>query len=262
MIKTLTAAEFRRGATNGRTKPLLVMCEDDDGKGYELFAKFSAGCDLKVTSLARELIAALLGIDLGLPVPTPCFVDVPEEWASVIPDLPTRALVQSSASMAFGSEYLQGYSVWNTGSSLTEPMLDVAASIFLFDGIIQNVDRRVGNSNCLVRGERLGLIDHEAAFSVDGVLGWIAPWKPGGMRYLVGPEIHIFFKELKRKSLDFSSAERAWKSLSDERLKEYELAIPDQWAEARASIQSALKLIRDARDNIGGCLEEVQRVLQ
>jgi len=53
----------------------------------------------------------------------------------------------------------------------------------------------------------------------------------------------------------------AWSGLSDARLAAYENAIPPEWAAAMPAIQSALTLIRDARDNIDGCINEAKRVL-
>ena len=48
-----------------------MLCEADTDHPLELFCKLSAGCDQGVTSLAREVVAACLAADLGLPVPIP-----------------------------------------------------------------------------------------------------------------------------------------------------------------------------------------------
>ena len=42
----------------------------------------------------------------------------------------------------------------------------------------------------------------------------------------------------------------------------YGTSIPAEWAAADQAVRRALALIRDARDNIDGCLAEVERILR
>jgi hypothetical protein len=140
-------------------------------------------------------------------------------------------------------------------------MRPVASGILLFDAIIQNPDRRVENPNCLVQGNELRIIDHELAFMHRMILFWQAPWLLGGMKEFETPGRHIFVNELKGALIDFASIKSRWTALSDARLQEYAEAIPPEWAAAHADMDAALKLIADARDNIDGCLRELERIL-
>lgn len=89
----------------------------------------------------------------GLPVPEPFLIDVPRLWAATVP-ASESAKVQRSSPVAFGSRAVTGQlSVWSPGNSISDTMLPMAAGIFVFDGIIQNPDRRSVNPNCLVRGD-------------------------------------------------------------------------------------------------------------
>ncbi len=168
MIETLNAIEFARVVSSGRTQPIVVIGEDANGTAIEVYAKLSSGCDLGVTSLAREVIAAQLAADLGLPAPRPFLIRLSPQWIETIPDNKLREKISASSSVASASESLVAYSTWGLGNRISAQMVPAAAAIFVFDGIIQNVDRRSGNSNCLVKGEQIRIIDHEIAFGHEG----------------------------------------------------------------------------------------------
>jgi hypothetical protein len=65
MLTRVTAIEHHSVITSGRTRPSRIVCERADGTIVEIVAKFSAGCEEKEASLAREVIAACLAGDLG-----------------------------------------------------------------------------------------------------------------------------------------------------------------------------------------------------
>lgn len=262
MIQNVTAVEFVRAATNGRTGPLIMVCETGEGEHVELFCKFSAGCDETVSNLAREAIAVCLAADLRLPVPVPYLVSVPPEICDTMPDEVAAARVRRSVPIAFGSTRANQFSAWTTGHRVSEALLPVAAATLAFDGIIQNPDRRADNPNCLVRGDDIRLIDHELAFAHRLILFWRPPWVAGGMESLVNPPgRHIFMSGLSKREIDFDPITTAWTALSDERLRAYQAAIPLDWSAAKADIDAAVALIADARANIDGCIAEVRRIL-
>ena len=73
----------------------------------------------------------------------------------------------------------------------TDATRPLAASILLFDAIIQNPDRRAENPNCLVQGDELRIIDHELAFMHRVILLWQAPWLLGGMKEFERETSHL-----------------------------------------------------------------------
>ncbi len=261
MIPRAVLTRIDRVAVQGRTGPILSACEADGEEEVEVFVKLSAGCDQNVVNLAREAIAACLAADLGLPVPKPWLVEIPPEIIPAVTDAQVADKLRRSCPVAFGSTRTPGFSAWTTGQRLSDAMRPVASGILLFDAIIQNPDRRVENPNCLVRGDDLRIIDHELAFAHRLILLWRAPWILGGMNDLAAPGRHIFLRELKGAPIDFGPIKSRWAALSDARLREYEGAIPPEWAAARNDIDAALKLIADARDNIDACIGELGRIL-
>jgi hypothetical protein len=262
MLTRVTAIEHHSVVTSGKTHPSRIVCERSDGTTVEIVAKFSASCQEKELSLAREVIAACLAGDLGLPIPEPFLVDVPSDWAGQVRDEAQRARIQASSRVAFGSRLITGgYTIWQEETQVDEAMLPVAAAIFVFDAIVQNVDRRTDNPNCFVRGSQIRIFDHELAFSHGLVIGWKPPWALGGLKPMETPGFHIFRAGIVGREIDFAPIRTAWAGLSDGRLADYERTLPAEWASAAGAVQTALALIRDARDRIDACLAEVKRVL-
>ena len=264
MLDRVTAVEVIREAKSGRTKPVLMLCETDSDEAIEVFCKLSAGCFEGVTSLAREVVAACLAIDLKLPVPTPYVVEIPTTLASFVTDPDVAKRLGSSSSVGFGSAKVANqFSVWTSGSRVTESMLPTALGTFVFDAAIDNADRKPSNPNCLVAGDRLHLIDHELAFpSTAGLPGWRPPWQAGALSWLGRSDGHLFCRDLMTRNLDFGPLRQRWSAISDDRLLEYRRAIPPEWGAAHPAVEEALDRIRNARDNLDGVIAETRRVLQ
>lgn len=265
MLKRISPIQFDLAPKQGRTQPSFITCELADGKAVEVVAKFAGGCDLGNISLAKEVIGACLAGDLGLPVPEPFLIEATAEWIDTIPDAERRAKARRGSMVGFGSHLVVGqFEIWKPGNMVSDVMLPAAAAIFIFDGIIQNPDRRSVNPNCLVRGDDLRIFDHEMAFSHDlPIIGqkWAPPWVLGGLKSMETNGNHIFRTGLKGRSIDFGPIRASWAGLSDAQVADYEKALPAEWTDVAGAAATATKLIRDARDNIDAVLEEVKRVL-
>jgi hypothetical protein len=62
MLGRVIALEYVRQMGAGRTCPLLVNCEKQDGSVVSVVAKFSDFCDQRETHLVREVVGACLRI--------------------------------------------------------------------------------------------------------------------------------------------------------------------------------------------------------
>jgi hypothetical protein len=264
MIDSTNAIEFISAAGSGRTSPAITLCEGKGDDDLELFCKLSDKCEEGVVHLAREAIAACLAADLGLPIPKPYYVEVTDEFIETVIDPAMRQRFKESCKVGFGSTKVpEQFSSWPTASRAAPNMIDKVAEIFLFDGIIQNGDRRVSNPNCLVRGDDLRLIDHDLCFTHKQLIVWTPPWQTGGMELLkqTGPDQHVFYTSLAGKSPSFSRIKSAWSALSDTHINGYQSAIPPEWSAANAAVATAVDLIKDARDHIDDCIAEARRVI-
>ena len=197
-------------------------------------------------------------------MPTPYVVEIPTALASVVTDPDIAKRLGASSSVGFGSAKVGNqFSVWTSGSRVSESMLPTVLGTFVFDAVIDNADRKPSNPNCLVAGNRLHLIDHELAFpSTTGLPGWRPPWQGGALNWLDRVDGHLFCRYLKTRDLDFGPLRQRWSAISDDRLLEYRQAIPPEWSAAHPAVVEALDRIRNARDNLDGVIAETRRVLQ
>src|SRR5437660_11266049 len=118
------------------------------------------------TAQAAELFTALLADDLGLQVPQAAIVNVPVGFETIFPEKDLVNLMKGSPGLNFGSVHLgAGFTTWPPGRNPVGAQRDQAADIFAFDTLIQNEDRRAVNPNLWARSDKLGVYDHEQAFS-------------------------------------------------------------------------------------------------
>jgi hypothetical protein len=262
MLETIIPVRYHSPVGSGKTKPCRIECEKADGSLVEVVAKFSGGCERKETALAMEVIAACLAGDLGLPIPKPYLVDVSADFIATVPVASQQQLMAASSKIAFASTHLgTGYRAWSIADTISPAVRPDALAIFCFDGFICNADRRVDNPNCLVRGALIRIIDHELAFVHKMLIGQKQPWQLGGLAPLATPGQHIFYAGLKGQDLDLDPVQRSWSAVTDDRLDEYKMSIPQQWI-AGTALDDAVSLIQGVRGNIAAAIAEVGRVLK
>jgi hypothetical protein len=259
LLRTLEAVQYIREVGSGRTRPIVIAAEADDGDVYEVVLKFASACDMGTNSLTVEVIAACLAAHLELPVPEPFLISIPNDWRDNLPD-GVRHRVSEFDNLVFGSKLVwPQWPAWAVTNKLTPPMIQTAAEILAFDGFIENVDRRDGNPNCLVSGDKLKIFDHELAFP-RGLIG-LKPWALGGMSSFADPGKHIFRRELLAQQINRGAIRAKWAGLRDEEIDGYGAAIPNGWRDD-AFITDILGKIRQVRDNIDGCMIELDRILK
>ncbi|WP_137679534.1 HipA family kinase [Aurantiacibacter suaedae] len=259
MLRRLEAVQFVGDVGSGRTRPIIVAGEDDDENVIEVVVKFSSSCEMGTSSLAVEVIAACLAGTLGLPIPEPFIVVIPDDWRGCLPD-DVRGRFSEFDNLAFGSKLLwPQWPAWAVTNHLTPSMVQTAAEVLAFDGFIENMDRRDGNPNCLVSGEQIRIFDHELAFP-RGLLG-PKPWAVGGLQPFTEPGHHIFRRELLAKGIDFAAIREKWANLLDDDIDAYGAAVPGAWRDD-GFLADILTKIRQVRDNIGGCMTELDRILR
>lgn len=232
-ILQLTATKFTKAMSTGRTRPLLLGCEDARGGTFEVVVKLR-GPEMTARTQLAELIASQLADDLGLTVPQAAVVNVPPGFETVISDPELARLVRGSHGLNFGSVHLgTGFTTWPPDRNPMGVQRDQAADIFAFDALIQNPDRRTANPNVWARSDRLGVYDHEQAFSFLAVPilgGAPAPWTAAqhsqAFRFL---EQHVFYRSLRGGRLNFGPFEERLRALTEKHLRAYVHAAPGEW---------------------------------
>jgi len=181
-------------------------------------------------------------------------------------DPPLKYMITKSKPFAFGVKRLPPSftTLTNPLLTLTQEQLQSALEIFIFDMLIKNPDRKIGNPNCLTNGSTFAIFDHDLSLRPK-VFSWdLEPWEGG---YMESPEVkkHIFFSSLKGKteSLEVSDFIIFWKGLTDERLAEYKNSIPPEWlVNCENKVDEVLTFIKSLRNNIDQALFLIREVLK
>jgi len=204
MIPIVEAVLFHRFMTSGRTSPALCGCEDQAGQNAGDFViKFLGGMERGTRGLVAELVASRLASRFSIPVPVPALVVLDHTFAELVArSQPTRAeRLRKSVGINFGTRLLDDVTTWPVDKAIPEAMWQTAISIFAFDALIQNPDRRFSpNPNLFTRGDRIFVFDHELAFSfLESFLPTDDPWRLERQHYLAD---HVFYRRLKSKQFD------------------------------------------------------------
>lgn len=157
----------------GNTKPRLVVAADEYGQTKQVVLKLrhpttSVGDGHYAgTSLACELICAVLARAIGLEVPDYAVIEVTQGFADVIRDNSTRNLLLNNIGPNFGSVYHESVALWDPMfRNPSQVVIDQLEDILSFDSIVVNGDRQIDKPNLLHRGDELLLIDHSLALPV------------------------------------------------------------------------------------------------
>jgi hypothetical protein len=258
MIPRLTAVQFERFMTSGRTSPALVSCEDQAGAMVGEYVLKLRGA-IGTSGLLKEALAVGLARHFGLASPEPALVKIEPAFAELVANAQAfqAALIKSSTGLNFGTKVLSGVTIWPVEKTIPEAMWQSAVNVFAFDALVQNPDRRFGNPNIFTRGDDLLIFDHEMAFSfVLALFPSATPWRLDDQQYFAN---HVFYRKLKSKPIDLTGFTASLGGLSDAILAGIVADFPFEWNNGTlAKIEAHLRAVRDHRLEFA---EEVRRIL-
>ncbi|GAC1316882.1 MAG: hypothetical protein NVSMB2_10060 [Chloroflexota bacterium] len=143
----------------GGSLPAVV---DTDEPGVSFVVKFR-GAGQGPKALIAEAIVAGIAVALDLPVPRPAIVDLEDGFGRSEPDTEIQDILRGSSGANFGLAYLRGALAFDAAVDARLLTPEMAANIVWLDAFVTNVDRTARNTNLLVRGQDVWLIDHGAA---------------------------------------------------------------------------------------------------
>ncbi len=158
MLPAVTATRYVTPLREGGSLPGLMEADD---LGTYVVKWRGAGQGVKV--LVAEVVCGELARALSLPVPALVTVDVAPELAVGEPDVEVQELLQRSAGVNLGLDYLPGALDFEAGVGSVQS--ELAGRVLWFDALVGNVDRSWRNPNMLFWHGRLQLIDHGAALT-------------------------------------------------------------------------------------------------
>ena len=158
MLPSVTATRYVTPLREGGSLPGLMEADD---LGTYVVKWRAAGQGVRV--LVAEVVCGELARALDLPVPALVTVDVAPELGVGEPDVEVQELLQRSAGLNLGLDFLPGALDFEAGADGVDPSL--AGRVLWFDALVGNVDRSWRNPNMLFWHGRLQLIDHGAALT-------------------------------------------------------------------------------------------------
>ena len=245
MIPRVTAVQFHRFMTSGRTRPLLCGCEDDSGNSVDDFVvKLRGGMGGGHRGLLCELLGSQLASYFGIAAPEPALVMIEIDFANLVARAESKEAVglQNSVGLNFGSRHLRDVMAWPVDKAIPQVMRQAAVNIFAFDSLVQNPDRRFSNQNLFTRGDEIFVYDHELAFSFLLDLAPAAePWRLDRQQYLTD---HVFYRQLKSKPIDLDGFALALSGLPGHRLDAMLDEVPSEWKnEELSKIEQHLRAV-------------------
>jgi hypothetical protein len=252
-IPYVRAITYHKTMSSGRNTPSLFTCIDNTGEYYEYVVKLRSELG---TYVIFELMGALIGYVLGIPIPPVAIVEIDSRMGLGIPDSKLSQLIVSDPGPHFGSQFVKGgYSIYSPNTYLSDAVNDQKINIFAFDMLIQNYDRthdQIGKPNLLYRGDELVVIDHELAFAFA-----VPPQTttlPWNIRELNIAKRHIFFHDLQtlaaKSELSFAPFIENLNNISVEDFEQLTEVVPIEWYNERC-IENILIHLANIRNNIG-----------
>ncbi len=216
---------------SGRTRPALIACELPDGGEIECVVKLSGHRESAPHQPVCELVAALLALDLGLPIADPLLVEITSEFTQrAIPASNAEARTRCAAApgWSFATRHLPGgFAPIPVGKPPARALLPTFAELYAFDGLIQNADRMATNANCLVKGTELRFFDHDQAFGfLLDIFGSGPIENPESYSFL---HRHIARPFLEQNRAQFARLEGTWEAVTPDVVSAYRDLIPGDW---------------------------------
>jgi hypothetical protein len=214
------------------------VCEQTGQRG-EYVVKLNGSPEMFPGAPLKEIIASLIGLELGLQVPAPAVISISEEFAETMKGRHDNyALASKSIGLNFGSAYMPDCIEILPGQHIDAGLKNQLYELLAFDLLIGNPDRRLDKHNFQINGRELLIFDHEVAFSFTELLSFARNPKP----WLILPQdldwlkMNYCFHHLKGSIFDFSKFTTRLNSLNNEFWNKAAEIIPGEWLDDKFEI--------------------------
>lgn len=171
-FKALTLDEI--AITGGSTQPCIITVEDEDGVivGPYVVKLYPAGNNGLHRRTVVEFLCAILASEFELFVPEPAVIEISIELFGELWKHPAYHKKELEPGNYYGCTYLEGGLDFTTPPPQGKINLVDVESVFGFDVLIRNWDRRSNKPNCFFKDNSLYLIDHEYGLNVMQSFDW------------------------------------------------------------------------------------------
>lgn len=255
--------------SGGVTEPMVVEAIGGGGSKHKLVLKLRVPegihgqAHYSASSLAAELVCAMLAQALGLSPPQAFIVDVTREFCDSIADDRLRQKLNDNVGPNFGSLVLTGVTLWRrTGSgTLPKSLLAALEDVLVFDALVLNPDRTLDKPNLLWTGDTLHPIDHSLALFVCNSHEPISERED----YTFPPSLlrrHCAVASLRERELRFLGMFDRWvRTVDGALLQQVRSAVPDQWQHRPGDLDRMFTFLSYRRLHVAALTQRLQEVL-
>lgn len=157
----------------GSTQPWIVFVNNGTSLVPFVVKLYTEKSIAQYHAVTNEVLGNLLAQEFDLNVPKPALIEFDKDFIKSLPDEMTEELKTKDARIKFGCEYLDGSVPFTPSLHRNLLAKYYIETIYAFDNLILNVDRRFGpqsnnlKPNILFLEKDCYLIDHELSFSVN-----------------------------------------------------------------------------------------------
>lgn len=189
--------------SGGTTRPLLATVVTDNGLDKYVVKIFPDDEQPNYAPLFNEVYGSLLATQFDIRTPEIALIKLEPDFIHTLKDDIKARVLSNNIHLYFGSRYYDGYNQYVPPKFSKTFDIGHLETIFAFDVLIRNVDRRVGKSNLLVKKGDYLAIDHELAFSMNKNFD---QYQPDDWSFINRHRTHIFRSRLHRLGKDANFA--------------------------------------------------------
>lgn len=199
IVEAISLSELQ--LPGGTTRPMLMAVQNGEGDILTSVVKtFSAKDHEQYSPIGYECMGSFLARAFDLPVPPFHLVSFSPTFVNEQLPLPVKERVSPMAGkLFFGSEFQPGFIQYVPLKHRRSFLLHDMETIFAFDVLIHNRDRRKGKPNLIVKQKDYFLLDHESALHIAHPFTFYLTQNPWPfITGRVAGNTHIFLEPLRR----------------------------------------------------------------
>ena len=254
MLKSWVARRLER-PMSGRTSPLVLFCapagptttDPEDEASRSLLVKAVGLPEVTAHALFNEAVGNLLARRLGLEPPEVGLTILTEQFVRAVERQLANYGLRIEPGVGVGTKFVTGLANFVPGAAPTPDELEQMTSLYAFDMLVQNPDRRVDNPNCGSKDGRLVPYDFEMCFSFVMALGSPDPCAISTNGLALRHCCHGALRS-RKASVSWKPILNALESLTDEELQQIASAVPSEWQNAADRVCAHMSTVRDKLD--------------